>query len=413
MLLIFFILLIFAPYEHKYIGKAAFYVGLTGWILINILKHKLRFYRSLIPVNILNKPLLIFGIACLLSILFSLNPFHSQGIFFERYVIYLFYFWFGAQFVTNSKKNLYILIISLICSTFIFSIGGTWDYLYYIILKRDPAKVDRVLTVFGRLIPYFGFSLYLTFFTPFIFQVFIFIKERKLKLIFLTNLILLFLCLIWNASRAAWVSVFLSLVFTSFLNRDKRFLTIRVITFAFLLPLLLFSLLSATVRNRIQTIAYPLEWSNRLPLYNQAISIFRDYPLLGTGIGMYEKIIHTPKYELPDTYPVPKELNLHAHNTYLEIAAEMGIIGFLAFIGIFAVFFIKLYKLIRNLNKGVSTIDKAIFLGLVSTVIAILIFASSSSIITVGVNNSVYFWLIFGMLVGLSRSLFLEQRSRI
>jgi O-antigen ligase len=142
----------------------------------------------------------------------------------------------------------------------------------------------------------------------------------------------------------------------------------------------------------------PSEWSFRLPLYKAAVSIFRDYPVFGAGIGMYEKVLHTPKYELSKDYPVSKELNLHAHNTYLEVASEMGTVGFSAFIGIFLTFFIKALKKIPVLNKEAGSEDKkAIYFGLMGTISTILIFAFSTTIITVGVNNSLYFWLLFGM----------------
>jgi O-antigen ligase len=94
---------------------------------------------------------------------------------------------------------------------------------------------------------------------------------------------------------------------------------------------------------------------------------------------------------------VPKKLNLHAHNTYLEIASEMGTVGILAFLGIFLVFFAKALKKIPQLDKQGQEDEKAMFLGLLGTILCILIFAFSTTIITVGVNNSLYFWLLFGM----------------
>jgi len=401
LLLIFSLFLIFAPYEHKYIGKACFWSGSAIWLLINILKYKQSFYQGIIPASPLNKPILIFGIACLFSILTSLNPYHSQGIFFERYLIYVIIFWIAVGLTTGSKKNLYILISALVFSSFIFVLGGAWDYFYYGCLERNPALAERIWSVFGKRIPYYGFPLYLTYFIPFAFFIFIFIKNKWFKYICLINLILLFLCLIGNASRAAWVSVILSLLFISFLKKRRETISIILTILMLLISLVLFSFSSPTIKNRIKTTLLPTEWSFRLPLYKSAVSIFRDYPIFGVGIGMFPEVLRSPKYELPPDYPVARELNLHAHNTYLEIAAEMGIIGLLTFIGIFMVFFRKALILINKLDREDLENERAILLGLVGTVLAILIFAFSTTIITVGVNNSLYFWLLLGITVGL------------
>ena len=401
LLLNFSIFFIFAPYEHKYFGKICFWIGISDWLLINLLKYKHKFYSALIPVNPLNKPLLFFGISCALSIFFSLNPYDSQSIFFERYLLYLFFFWMGVWLIANFKNNLYILISVLIFSSFIFGLGGVWSYFTYRYIIRTPALYGRIWWVFGKWIPYYGFPLYLTYFTPLSLFIFIFAKDKWLKSACLINIILLFLCLIWNHSRAAWGSVMLSLLFVSFLNRNKKILPLSLTVSVLVIFLILFSFSFTTMKDRIKTILYPSQWSFRLPLYNSAISIFRDYPILGTGIGMYGRVLHTPKYELPHDYPIPKKLNLHAHNTYLEIAAEMGIIGLLTFIGIFMVFFRKALILINKLDREDLEYERAMFLGLMGTVLAILIFAFSTTIITVGVNNSLYFWLLLGITVGL------------
>jgi len=85
----------------------------------------------------------------------------------------------------------------------------------------------------------------------------------------------------------------------------------------------------------------------------------------------------------------------------LEVAAEMGSIGLLAFVSVFILFFDKAIRLAKNPDKYFSGQERGIFLGLLASILAVLIFAFSSTIIIVGVNNSVYFWIIFGMGTGM------------
>jgi O-antigen ligase len=128
-----------------------------------------------------------------------------------------------------------------------------------------------------------------------------------------------------------------------------------------------------------------------------AIKIFRDFPFFGAGLGMYEELFG--KYWCP---PLGYEAisYLHAHNTYLEIFSEMGIVGFLAFLWIFAVFFKNTFKTIRNISSD----KQVILLGLTGSLIATLIFALFCSIILVGVEISALFWFLFGMASGLLKT---------
>jgi len=407
LLLVFAVFLIFAPYDHKYIGKTCFLAGLGIWLLINILKYKQKFYREIIPHNALNKPLLIFGIACLFSIIASLNPYHSQSVFVERYLMYAGIFWIAVGLASGSKKNLYILAGALLVSSLIFGLGAAWDYYYFRYIAKTPGMYESIWTVFDKIIPYYGFPLYLTYFLPVNFIIAVFAKNKWLKVFCSINAVLLFLCCIWNFTRAAWISISLSLLLSAFLKNKKIGLIIALSLASVIILGALFS--KPVVKERIRSIPNPYEWSFRMPLYKSSLSIWKDYPVFGAGIGMLEDLLRSAKYKLPENYPIPKGLTLHAHNTYLELGAETGILGFLSFIFIFAVFFRKALRLISYPGSNLSPDYHAIFLGLFSSIIAILIFALSSSIITVGVNNSLYFWL----LLGIATSLFSHSNSKL
>lgn len=399
LLLNFSIFLILVPYSNNLFVKSCLYSGFFLWLLLNILRYKQRFYRGFVPSNPLNRCFLFFGIACIFSIILSLNPYHSQKIFFDRFLLFFVFFWMGAGLANSSKKNLFFLILAFIISAFIMGFGGIHDYIYY--SRVNSAYADRLWSVFKTRILYYGLPLYLTYFIPFNFAIFTYARHKFLRIAGLISLIFLFLCLLWNGTRIGLIAVLVSVLFIGFLNlRKKKAILISLIILATLMSLMLKYSLTRDFKYRVKTMIYPLEWSYRLPLYHSAISMFRDYPLTGVGIGMFEKVLHMPKYELPKDYPVSKELNLHAHNTYLEVAAEMGIIGIVTFLLIFIVFFIKSIRLIA-LPKGFdSENEQAIFLGLVGTILAILIFAFGSTIITVGLTISGYFWFLFGIASG-------------
>jgi O-antigen ligase len=67
---------------------------------------------------------------------------------------------------------------------------------------------------------------------------------------------------------------------------------------------------------------------SRVVLWEDTIQLVRDFPLWGSGLGTYRYIF--PKYKstkIQATY-------YHAHNDYLELLAETGMIGFLTVMGL-------------------------------------------------------------------------------
>jgi O-antigen ligase len=71
--------------------------------------------------------------------------------------------------------------------------------------------------------------------------------------------------------------------------------------------------------------------AGRIAIYRANLDIVRDHPWLGLGFGRYAKAAR-PYY---DAHP-DADRRSHAHNNYLHIAAESGLIGLAAFVLLFA-----------------------------------------------------------------------------
>jgi O-antigen ligase len=352
------------------------------------LKFKKLFFRNLVPQNILNKSLLFFGIICLFSILLSKDTYHSQKVFFNRYIFYAFAFWIGTASVFQDRKKILILTGVFIVSSLILAIGGLRDYLLL--------NATRLYTIYGRYIPFAMLPLFISYFIPFDFAVSFFAKNRINRALSLASLLFLVPCFFWQGARAAWVAIPVSILFVS-IFKSKRFFGKTLV--GLVLIFLLSSLFTANLWKKIETIPYPSQWSHRIPLFESAISMFKDSPVFGMGIGMYEKLIKTKKYALPEDYPDSNhDLYLHAHSLYFEIMAEMGIIGLFAFFIIFMVYFKNVFRQIKSLKDN----DKfAVIIGISGLVVATLVSGVAGTIITVGVNETYMFWFLLGWACGL------------
>ncbi len=73
--------------------------------------------------------------------------------------------------------------------------------------------------------------------------------------------------------------------------------------------------------------------SRRFEMWRQALAILRDHPLTGVGANMFRDGSVRAVYPVPtyETRVLP-----HAHNEFLQIAADLGIPGLIVFIGIYA-----------------------------------------------------------------------------
>ena len=88
--------------------------------------------------------------------------------------------------------------------------------------------------------------------------------------------------------------------------------------------------------DRVKSITSTTNNSNneRLFIWQSAYTMFKDHPVLGVGLGQY-KDNYQQKYILPQA----KEPYLtHAHNNFLQMLAENGIIGFAGFLTLIAGF---------------------------------------------------------------------------
>ncbi|TSC94883.1 MAG: Uncharacterized protein Athens101428_89 [Candidatus Berkelbacteria bacterium Athens1014_28] len=91
--------------------------------------------------------------------------------------------------------------------------------------------------------------------------------------------------------------------------------------------------------------------SERIKIWNKTIEIIQENPLLGVGIGNYPLSI-----EPASTYRDP----IYAHNTYLDLAVETGIITSLIWI---AILFLSIFNLTQNKTS-------LIFLGFSSGIVS-------------------------------------------
>ena len=131
--------------------------------------------------------------------------------------------------------------------------------------------------------------------------------------------------MLMTGSRASWVGLAAAALVYVFLW-NRRLLPLCLLAAVCALPVL-----PETVLNRILTITNTSDSStrSRFPIYNAAIQLLRRQPLMGVGLGVDAVQARVQEFRLYDATAT----FVHAHNTYLQLWLETGLLGLCALLG--------------------------------------------------------------------------------
>jgi O-antigen ligase len=195
-------------------------------------------------------------------------------------------------------------------------------------------------------------------------------RERWMMVGLLTLLPIVALFL--SASRGGIIAFLVELVVLAFLLRLRRSGGKHALAGGLVLLLALLLVSWVGVQEALQRFAslQPLELSSskRAAMARDTWRIFLDYPVAGTGLGTLQSIF--PKY---DTLYDGKVVD-HAHNDYLEVLAETGILGGLC-CGLFLSLLLVrgLRRLLKQENSAAAALQTGGLVGCVGILVHSLV----------------------------------------
>jgi O-antigen ligase len=358
--------------------KVCFLAVVALWSIEIAIRYGRQFYKYIIPHTFLNKAIGLFVLVSFLSVLFSVDFLYSQRVFFERYLPYIIFFFLGAGLSKKSLNYAKILIGVFLLSSCILGIGSIWDF-----IVLNPG---RLFTSFG--IKFLSIHYYYTLAASLGIIVFLFERNKVLKIIAGISGLFCFFSLIFNFYRGAVWGFILAVSSMSWFRKKRLAIFI-------LIAIILFSLffISDRYNQRFLTAFDTDRWGDRIPMWKSAVSMFLDYPFFGVGIRKYRDFMFI--YE-PEPNSIGRNLN-HAHNTYFQILAEQGILGLLAFLYIFWTFF---RNVLKKRYKIIQSKDSGIILGIVGMIFACLFSGVSSVLFILLPGHTSMLWILFGVGVG-------------
>ncbi|MFC1807511.1 O-antigen ligase family protein [Candidatus Omnitrophota bacterium] len=369
------------------------------------------------PQTPLNKPILALFALSFISMITSVNiNLSMEGVFFKL-AEYVLIFFICAGIFSRKKagdKKLMILAGVILASVILLFTDAVFQWITCRDFIRGFKAIVRLTACFSNTNDFAGYIIVIL---PILFCLifFEFIKEKKIlrRIIKFGSAVLFllgFILLATTFSRGAWLGYLISMLFMGIiglLTNKKQQKIFAILTIVFVCATLIGGLLSArSIRKRFIGMTTGVEAAgNRLHQWKEAMSIIEDFPVLGTGPNTYTTVASHYKTTIATgSYP---------HNSYLQMVAEIGLLGFGAFLWVLWRFFHTGIRLVFA-KGGVTSVgrfvhnDEFLLMGIMAGVLATLA-QSFFDTNLFALRLATMFWIMLG--IGTGRMAILSQEK--
>jgi len=395
-------------------------IGLMFWKLKMVSKEEVKIAR-----NPLNLPVLTFMIICALSLLWSDSPMVSLlelPLFLAGPILY-----FIVVNNVHDEHQINRLLTSLLVISSLLGIYGIFQYIG-IDFSFWKANIGRqqVFGLFGN-VNYF--AEYLIVPLPLAISLFFACQNRRHKTLLLVGILAMGGSLILTFTRGSYLAIGISSIFMfilylvsqgkGFIKEHKKIFIlvlalILLVTFLFALPNPLNKpgTVISKIKGRISVTQFTQGSSlkRRIAIWKFTGMMIKDHPILGSGIGTfkYNSLNYQAKFfdQGENRRLYPYGIADKVHNEYLQLGAEIGILGLGIFFWLIITCFYYGIKLLKRLKDKYK---QGIVIGLMGGVMAVLVDAIFGFPLHLPATL-VLFWLFIGLIISIEYS---EQEIKV
>jgi O-antigen ligase len=223
-------------------------------------------------------------------------------------------------------------------------------------------------------------------------SLYLFKGKKKAVMFFLSTLTIIGIVLTF--SRPTALALYISVLFLSIVRKNKA-LTVMLLVLLLFLPFII----PKNIKDWARQVNYnPIIFmcnTDRIVIYRNTINMIKHHPIIGVGINTFSKNYLT--YKLPEPIDAKTGDTMYAHNNFLHLAAETGLISLVVFIWMLCNLFKYTGYAYKNLKDDYL---KVLSISLTAGLIAFLINGLT--------ETSLYYSrvaMIFWYLIGFSLSL--------
>ena len=254
----------------------------------------------------------------------------------------------------KTEEQLHGVIVAVIVAATILALYGIYQYIVGVDVKKGWVDTSSNSAIRGRAYSIFGnpniFAEYLVMAIPLTVGIFWSTKRDGVRLLFLAMFLLQAASLVLTMSRGGWLGLAVAaFVFIWLVRKELLLLAVPLMGAAvFVIP--------TSIVNRFMTIFNFADSSTsyRFQIWEVTETIIHNHFLMGLGLG------YRPFKAVFEQY-MPGMGIFHAHNAFLQIFAEMGIIGFAIFLIFMVSIFVNLARYpLKSENRYVKIMGAAL-----------------------------------------------------
>lgn len=339
---------------------------LIGWLIGIYLLKRILLKDYQLKKNAITIPFILIIIVSLTSFFNSVNLESSIGGMGK-----LFIYGFLLQIVSEElkdRRHLKRIIMAIILGLYLSSLDG----IYQLAFGKDFFRNQPYDSVIGlaRLKATFPhtniFAAYLALFLPVGTALTLYYLKGKRRILLGLLTALGVYCLIFTFSRGAIFGFATAILLTAIIKRSKLVLLALAIALI-ITPLLLPKSISNWIKTT-DSVWEVLLNKERINIYKTSLNMIRSHPVIGVGVNTY--CLNYQKYKIKETSGFTGDARYYAHNIFLHMAGEIGLLGLAIFIWLLLLFFKTWYSYFKSIN---SDFFKICCLGLAAGIIAFLI----------------------------------------
>jgi len=270
----------------------------------------------------------------------------------------------------KDREHFRRIAISIACAISLIGVDALWQ----VFSGKDFIRGNSLQGVIGlsRATASFpgcnGMGVYLTALTPLVAGIALFFPLRKEKSLFSLAALIGSIGVYLSLSRGAGMGLFISLLFLSLVKKNK------VMVSALILLLLVYPLvMPKNIKEWAKSVNYNplimLTDETRIGIYRNTMYMISQHPFIGVGINTFSR--NYGKYRMAAVEATnPTADGFYAHNNFLHMAGEVGLLGLGAFL---AFLFFVLKAIWLSFKKNADPFLRALSVSVFAAIIAYLI----------------------------------------
>ena len=376
-----------------------FWGMLIGFYLISRILRR----QKIIPYTPINAPFIVFILVSAVSMINSINcPSSLRGLF--KLVQYGLLFVAMEEFIKD-KKHFQRIIFFMIAGSMLASVDGFWQ----LVTGKDFIRGNSIIVNIGlnRATAAFPnanvFGIYLVPLSVILSGLALYYYKGVKKIVMLIFSGVVLASVFLTFSRFAVIGCFTGLFLMALIRKDKLVISafvIFILLFPFIMP--------KGAKEWAKSVNYnPVVFlcnTDRISIYKNAANMIKHHPIIGVGVNTFS--INYQRYKLPEPDDCRTGDSMYAHNNFLQIAGETGLLGLIAFFWVLIAIFkaaISCYK------RAKDEFLKVVSLSITCSLAAFLINGLTETSLYYK-RVSVIFWFIVGLVLAL-RSLISADRA--